>query len=54
VRRDGRFVPPPHAHFVSGKRKIARRRERSVAATENRNAHGSPQLFARAPVKTGN
>ena len=39
VRRDRRGIAPPQPHVVAGERHVARRRERAVAAAEDRDAH---------------
>ena len=39
VRLDGLGVAPPQPHVVAGERHVARRRERAVAAAEDRDAH---------------
>src|SRR5258706_210860 len=50
MRRDRLRVTPPETDLVAGEREIARRRERSVAAAEHRDAHQRASLDAAATI----
>jgi hypothetical protein len=44
MRRHRCSIAPPQPHLMALQRKIARRRKRTIAAAEHRDAHGNPHL----------